>query len=203
MTKKFKVAVLGLGMGEAWAKAAYDLPNTELALVYDPAFGVYDRVQTQYYLERNIPLAKSEEEVYASDVDIIIVATPDHLHAEQSVRALMAGKHVACEKPLAPTVEECKKIARAVKESGKYFMTGQVCRYAPGFQTAKCCWMPEESGNWLPWKANMPTIIPSAPAGKTGVAAKRSGVRDSSAAAAMRWTCSAGWLAIPKKSLPT
>ena len=137
MTKKFKVAVLGLGMGEAWAKAAYDLPNTELALVYDPAFGVYDRVQTQYYLERNIPLAKSEEEVYASDVDIIIVATPDHLHAEQSVRALMAGKHVACEKPLAPTVEECKKIARAVKESGKYFMTGQVCRYAPGFQTAK------------------------------------------------------------------
>ena len=137
MTKEFKVAVLGLGMGEAWAKAAYDLPNTELALVYDPAFGVYDRVQTQYYLERNIPLAKSEEEVYASDVDIIIVATPDHLHAEQSVRALMAGKHVACEKPLAPTVEECKKIARAVKESGKYFMTGQVCRYAPGFQTAK------------------------------------------------------------------
>ncbi|MBQ7401654.1 MAG: Gfo/Idh/MocA family oxidoreductase, partial [Lentisphaeria bacterium] len=103
MTKKFKVAVLGLGMGEAWAKAAYDLPNTELALVDDPAFGVYDRVQTQYYLERNIPLAKSEEEVYASDVDIIIVATPDHLHAEQSVRALMAGKHVACEKPLAPT----------------------------------------------------------------------------------------------------
>ena len=135
--KKFRVAVLGLGMGEAWAKAAMELPNTELSMVYDPAFGVYERVKTEIYIDNKIPLAKSEDELINSDADIIIVATPDHLHADQSVRALRAGKHVVCEKPLAPTVEECKEIARAVRDSGKYFMTGQVCRYSPGFQTAK------------------------------------------------------------------
>ena len=134
---KLRVAVLGLGMGGEWAKAAVDLPNTELCMIYDPAFGKYSRIDTEYYLSRNIPLAKNEEEIYASDADIVVVASPDQFHADQSVRALMAGKHVACEKPLAPTVADCRKIIDAVKKSGKEFMTGQVCRYAPCFQLMK------------------------------------------------------------------
>jgi predicted dehydrogenase len=51
--------------------------------------------------------------------------------------ALEAGKHVICEKPLAPTVADCRIIIDAVNRSGKFFMTGQVCRYAPGFRAAK------------------------------------------------------------------
>jgi len=132
-----KVAVLGLGMGHDWAKAAYELPDAELVMVYDPAFGKYSRIDTQWYLSRNIRLAASEEEIYASDADVVVVATPDQLHAEQSVRALLSGKHVACEKPLAPTVDDCRKIIDAVKKSGKEFMTGQVCRYAPSFRLMK------------------------------------------------------------------
>ena len=114
-----KVAVLGLGMGHDWAKAAYELPDAELVMVYDPAFGKYSRIDTQWYLSRNIRLAANEDEIYASDADIIVVATPDQIHAEQSVKALLSGKHVACEKPLAPTVDDCRKIIDAVKKSGK------------------------------------------------------------------------------------
>ena len=132
-----KVAVMGLRMGAEWAKAAMKLANAELALIYDPAYGINPRIDTKYYESNNIPHAMTEEEVYNSDVDVIVVASPDHCHADQCVKALLAGKHVACEKPLAPTVEECKKIMEAVKKSGKQFMTGQVCRYAPGFRTAK------------------------------------------------------------------
>lgn len=135
--KTYKVAVMGLGMGGDWAKAAVDLPNTELSMIYDPAYGQYKRIDTEYYNARNIPLAKTEEEVYNSDADIIVVASPDHFHADQSVKALMAGKHVACEKPLAPTLDDCRKIIAAVKASGKKFMTGQVCRYAPCFKLMK------------------------------------------------------------------
>lgn len=135
--KKMKVAVLGLGMGDAWARAAIELPQTCLSMVYDPAFNENPRIERDYYLEKQIPLATSEDELIASDADIIVVATPDHLHAVQSIKALKAGKHVICEKPLAPTVVECREIAAAVKASGRSFMTGQVCRYAPGFKLAK------------------------------------------------------------------
>ena len=132
-----KVAVMGLSMGNAWAKAAVELPNMELCMVYDPAFNENPGINRDYFQEKKIPVAASEEEVYASDADIIVVASPDHFHAEQSVKALRAGKHVVCEKPLAPTVADCRKIIAAVRETGKFFMTGQVCRYAPGFRTAK------------------------------------------------------------------
>lgn len=135
--KKYRVAVLGLAMGGEWAQAAVDLPNTELCMVYDPAFGKYSRIDTEYYLSRNIPVAQTEDEIYASDADIVVVGSPDQFHADQSVRALMAGKHVACEKPLAPTVADCRKIIEAVRKSGKKFMTGQVCRYAPCFRLMK------------------------------------------------------------------
>ena len=128
-----KVAILGLGMGHDWANAAYELPDTELTLVYDPAFRKYSRIDTEWYISRNIRRAASEEEIYSSDADIVVVATPDQLHAEQSVKALLAGKHVACEKPLAPTVADCIRIIAAVKKTGKKFMTGQVWPLRPLF----------------------------------------------------------------------
>ena len=134
---KFKVAVMGLRMGGEWAKAALNLPNAELTMVYDPAYGISERIITSTYENNNVKRAMTEEEVYNSDVDVIVVASPDHFHTEQCIKALMAGKHVACEKPLAPTLDDCRKIIEAVKKSGKQFMTGQVCRYAPGFCAAK------------------------------------------------------------------
>jgi len=134
---KHRIAVIGLGMGGEWAKAAVDLPETELCMVYDPAFGKYSRIDVEFYRSRQIPVAKSEEEIYNSEADIVVVASPDQFHADQSVRSLMAGKHVACEKPLAPTVADCRRIIEAVRQSGKEFMTGQVCRYAPCFNVMK------------------------------------------------------------------
>jgi predicted dehydrogenase len=134
---KLKVAVIGLRMGAAWATAAHTQPNTILSLVYDKFYAENDRINKSFFVDNQIPIAKSEEEVYASDADIVVVASPDHFHCEQSIKALRAGKHVACEKPLASNLDECRQIIAAVKESGKFFMTGQVCRYAPGFALAK------------------------------------------------------------------
>lgn len=140
---KFKVAVIGLRMGDAWASAAYRNPDTELSLCYDKFYHENDRINRAFYEGNRIPIAREEAEVYASDADIVIVASPDHFHVEQCVAALEAGKHVICEKPLAPTVQDCRKIIDAVRKSGRSFMTGQVCRYAPGFKTAKALY---ESG---------------------------------------------------------
>lgn len=134
---KYKVAVMGLMMGHAWAQAAYNGKDTVLSMVYDKFYQSNTNIQHDFYEKNGICIAGTEEEIYQSDADIIIVATPDHFHVEQSIKAMEAGKHVICEKPLAPTVAECKKIIEAVKRTGKFFMTGQVCRYAPGFKMAK------------------------------------------------------------------
>ena len=135
--KKLKVAVIGLKMGHAWALAASELPSTELTIVYDKYYHENTQIYYPFYEEKKVRIAQTEQEIYDSDVDIVVVASPDHFHTEQSVKALEAGKHVACEKPLAPTVDDCRKIAAAVAKSGKLFMTGQVCRYAPAFKLAK------------------------------------------------------------------
>jgi predicted dehydrogenase len=123
-------------MGNSWARAVHSNNKTELTMVYDPHFSDASRIDCDFYSKNSI-VADREDELYNANLDIIIVASPDHFHAEQSVRALKAGCHVICEKPLAPTLSDCKKIIAAVEETKRFFMTGQVGRYAPGFILTK------------------------------------------------------------------
>lgn len=71
------------------------------------------------------------------DIDAVIVVTPDQLHPEQVAAALAAGKHVLCEKPMALTLAECRRMIAASRQYGRKLMIGQICRYTPGFQCAK------------------------------------------------------------------
>ena len=73
----------------------------------------------------------------AGGFDCVVICTPDQCHRDQAVKALEAGYHVLCEKPLAMKREECADIVHAAKASDKYFMVGQVCRYTPSFLLMK------------------------------------------------------------------
>jgi predicted dehydrogenase len=74
-----------------------------------------------YASEHGIPTAYgSYDELLASpDVDAVYIAVPNHRHAELTVQALEAGKHVLCEKPLAMSVAEVDAIIAASERTGR------------------------------------------------------------------------------------
>jgi D-xylose 1-dehydrogenase (NADP+, D-xylono-1,5-lactone-forming) len=74
-----------------------------------------------YATEWGIPRAfGSYEALLESDaIDAVYISLPNHLHAEWSIRALQAGKHVLCEKPLALTLAEVDRMAAASRETGR------------------------------------------------------------------------------------
>ncbi|MDP6110679.1 MAG: Gfo/Idh/MocA family oxidoreductase [Planctomycetota bacterium] len=63
------------------------------------------------------------------DIDIIDVCTPNNYHAPLAIAALKAGKHVICEKPLAPKPADIRKMMAARDKSGKKLMTAQHFRF--------------------------------------------------------------------------
>ena len=69
-------------------------------------------------------------------LDAVLIATPDHQHAQMCIDALERGLHVYCEKPLAHTVEEGRAIVDAVEKSGKVLQTGSMQRSMRSFQRA-------------------------------------------------------------------
>ncbi len=66
-----------------------------------------------------------------SDIDAVMIATPDFCHEEQAIAALKAGKAVFLEKPLALTIEGCDRILRTAYETGTKLFLGHNMRYYP------------------------------------------------------------------------
>jgi len=58
-------------------------------------------------------------------MDIVIIATPIHHHAEQTIESLESGKHVLCEQTAAYTVGQCAPIVEAVKRTGRTYMMAE------------------------------------------------------------------------------
>jgi predicted dehydrogenase len=79
----------------------------------------------------------AEELVEADDVDVVHICTPNYLHVELAERALNAGKHVVCEKPLALEAESALRLADAAERSGRTHAVPFVYRYYPTVREAR------------------------------------------------------------------
>ncbi len=71
-----------------------------------------------------------------ANVDIVFVCSPDNSHVEQVCRALEAGKHVFCEKPLARTEQDFQRIGRRLERSGRRLQVGMNCRFREQYAKA-------------------------------------------------------------------
>jgi predicted dehydrogenase len=65
------------------------------------------------------------------EVDVVYIVLPNGMHAEYTIRAAKAGKHVLCEKPMANTVEECQSMIDTCKAEGRKLMIAYRLRYEP------------------------------------------------------------------------
>ena len=65
------------------------------------------------------------------EVDIVYIVLPNAMHAEFTVRAAQAGKHVLCEKPMATSVADAQHMVEACKQAGRKLMIAYRCQYEP------------------------------------------------------------------------
>ncbi len=70
-------------------------------------------------------------------IDAVVIATPNDMHSDNVIRALDAGLHVYCEKPLGVTVGECRAIAERARSAGRRVQIGFQHRFQHGYATAK------------------------------------------------------------------
>ncbi|GGD98416.1 oxidoreductase [Aureimonas endophytica] len=135
--RRLRVGVLGAGQiaqsahFESCTKAA----NADLFAICDVADDLRERMVVTHGAEKSF--ADYDAMLADPEVEAVIIATADAFHVPASLRALAAGKHVLCEKPVGLTVEEAEELKRAVDVSGKVFQVGHMKRYDAGLQAAK------------------------------------------------------------------
>jgi predicted dehydrogenase len=128
------ISIIGLGfMGTMHAQIYAQLRNARLVAVVDDKQAKAKRDLAK--LELDVPVFGTLEEMLAAcDVDVVDICLPTDLHATFALKAIAAGKHVFCEKPLALTKADGRKIAAAAKKAGVFFQVGQCIRFWPEYQ---------------------------------------------------------------------
>jgi predicted dehydrogenase len=125
---KLGAAVIGLGVGEAHARAYAAIPRCEVRWVADLDAGRAARLAA----DLNCRSASSLAPLLAdADVQIVSIASFDDHHAEQVEESLAHGKHVFVEKPIARTVQELARIKRSWQRSDRHLSSNLILRAAP------------------------------------------------------------------------
>jgi len=128
---KINVAIVGLGFGKEFIPIYQRHPHTRMYAICQRTREKLDQVGEQFGVEKRY--TSFEDLIRDPQVDAVHINSPIHLHAPQSVAALRAGKHVASTVPAATTVEECRQIAAAARESGKNYMMMETAIYTREF----------------------------------------------------------------------
>lgn len=109
-----KVAIIGAGIGREHLAAYRALPDHfEVALICDR-----DRARAEE-IAGGIPVATELDSALASDVDLIDVCLPPHLHVSTSLAAMEAGKDVICEKPIATSLADMDRLEATAARTGR------------------------------------------------------------------------------------
>ncbi len=127
--RKVKWGVIGAG-GIAYRRTIPEgiIPawNAELVAVMDVRKEIVDELVSRYGVRG---YTEEERIIQDRDVEALYIATPVYLHYSQTIKALEAGKHVLCEKPLALSVEEAEEMVKKAREKKLKLGMGLMMRF--------------------------------------------------------------------------
>ena len=127
--RKLKFAVVGCGQiaRERMVPAILNSKRAELVAVVD----VDERVARTTADLYKIPYCYSSlEEMLQNDlVEVVYIATPNHLHCDNTTKAANQGKHVLCEKPMATSTEDCRRMIESCDKNEVKLMVGYMSRF--------------------------------------------------------------------------
>jgi predicted dehydrogenase len=135
MSKKINIAIVGLGFGAEFIPIYQRHPNANMYAICQRNVESLNKIGDTFGIEKRY--SDYDELLRDPEIDAIHINSPIPNHAEQSLKALYAGKHVACTVPMATSVEDCMKIVKATQETGKKYMMMETVVYAREFLFVK------------------------------------------------------------------
>ncbi|MFW6280043.1 MAG: Gfo/Idh/MocA family protein [Planctomycetota bacterium] len=117
---RLKVGVIGLGMGRGHVAGYQQHDRAEVVAVADLDEKKLDNVADELGVDERY--TSGEEMVEKEQLDVVSVATPNKFHRPLTIRALDAGAHVLCEKPMAMNAEEAREMIQAAERAGRRLM---------------------------------------------------------------------------------
>ncbi|MCA0758104.1 Gfo/Idh/MocA family oxidoreductase [Paenibacillus sp. N4] len=139
MSNIYKLAIIGCG-GIANGKhlpSLKKLDNVEIVAFCDIVEERAVEAAALYGTEDAVVYTDYKELLEDSTIDIVHVCTPNDSHAEIAIDALEAGKHVMCEKPMAKTASDAKRMVEAARRTGKKLTIGYNNRFRADSQHLK------------------------------------------------------------------
>jgi predicted dehydrogenase len=134
LTNSIRVALVGYGLaGKVFhAPLIRATPGLELVVI------VSSRVEeVAAHLPGVAVLENIDEALADTGIDLVVIATPDHLHAPHTLAALAAGKHVVVDKPFAPTLPDAREMTARAAEAGRLLSVFHNRRWDADFLTLK------------------------------------------------------------------
>ncbi|MEW6356100.1 MAG: Gfo/Idh/MocA family oxidoreductase [Planctomycetota bacterium] len=133
--EKIRVAVVGLRFGRTWMNGFRHHPQCQIECLCDldpdRLAGAADETKPRF-------TTSSLDEVLANDaIDVVALFTPAPLHGKQAAAALRAGKHVLSAVPAADTLDYCRDLWAAARESGRVYMLAENWPYEPSILKAQ------------------------------------------------------------------
>jgi len=133
MSKTVRIALAGPGaFGIKHLDGLKNIEGVEVTSIIGRELGKAQEVAQKYgakHVTTNL-----DEALARPDVDAVILCTPTQMHAQQSIAAMKAGKHVQVEIPLCDQLEEGRQVVEVQKQTGKVAMVGHTRRFNPSHQ---------------------------------------------------------------------
>jgi predicted dehydrogenase len=130
------VGIVGLGQSGWHLHAAplHSFPDYEVVAVSDQSAALRERAAEEF----GAKTYSEPKALYADpDVQLVVIAIPNNLHATHAIAALQAGKHVVCEKPMAATLDEADEMVAAAESTGRVLTVFHNRRWDADFRMLK------------------------------------------------------------------